>query len=747
MRVFLAILISIICPVLLEAQIDSVGSGHAMVFDGVNDYIDLGNIYDNVTLPVTISAWVNIDADAGPCPVFISQSQDNSPEYKGFWMYISPTAMSMEYGDGQGGNNPAYRRGKVASITGLTSRWIHICGVYRAKDNLDLYVNGINVGGSISGTSSLPMVSNYPNEVARIGLSISNSVTYRFKGKLDELRIFNIALTDDQIRNDMTRKLTGKESGLIGYWTFDETNGTTVYDKSPNKFNGQTSGNPLREFSGAALGNTSVATYSGNWSGAVLTSTSGDQKLEVSNITGNPAGIHIYHVSSLPSQTQNLNLSNVSSEYFGVFAAALDNDNGFTGKHYFKNEFACSVYTRNDNHVPSWDTNTLPVLVSNRFEIISSKTYPAPSQTFDLGADKQLCDADSYKISVAIDSTNKSFLWSTGQTTSSITITTTGEYKLTVTEGCESETDSVKIQLLQTPPDFSLGPDETACGFSGKILKPMNDDNGYVFTWQDGTHGTQYIVNSPGRYSLQIENTCGSKTDTINLNEWTSHLDFDLGPDREFCNVSMYQLTPSIDPNGKTFRWNTGDTSESIAATISGKYLLSVSDQCNTQIDSISIIFLKNPSDFSLGPDQVKCPYDEVLLSPIKNAEGLYFTWQDGSHDTTYNVTSEGAYWLQIENSCGVKSDTINFTVLNGDALFYPNVITPDGDKYNQNFILDTALDEPHLVIYNRWGTKVFEVQNYQNDWEGHGLEDGIYFYHILGKCAVDKKGWISIIR
>jgi hypothetical protein len=892
MKVFLTILFSIFCILLSEAQIDSVGSGHAMVFDGVDDYVDLGNIYDDVTLPFTISAWVNIDVDAGPCPVFISQSQDQSPAYKGFWMYVSPTAMSMEYGDGQGGNNPAFRRGKVASISGLTNRWIHICGVYRAKDNLDLYVNGINVGGSISGSSSLPMASNFPNEVARIGLSISNGVFYRFKGRIDELRIFKIALTQDEIRNDMTRKLTGKETGLIGYWTFDETSGATVYDKSPNKFNGQTSGNPLRDFSGAALGNTSVATYPGTWSGTVQTLTSGDQKVEVSKITGNPAGIHIYQVSSLPSQTQNLNLANVSDQYFGVFTAALDNDNGFTSKHYVTDELACNDNTRNDNHAASWNASTSPVLVSNRFETISAKNSVASGFSFDLGSDKQFCDVMSYKIPAPVDSANKSFLWNTGQTTPSITVNTTGEYKLTVTEGCESKTDSVKIDLLQTPPDFSLGPDEVACGFNGKILKPFssmkdfaftwqdgshndqyvvnmpgeywaqiqnacgsesdtveliakvsnlafdlgadkvlcelntyqittsidptgktfnwntgettqsispiatgkytlsvsdgcntftdsvklaflktpasfslgpdqvacafNDvvlqpsigsDDSLKFTWQDGTHSTHYIANSPGKYSLQIENQCGIKTDTVGLIAWISHLDFNLGPDKELCDANMYTLSPSIDPNEKTFLWSTGETSESINATISGKYILSVSDQCNTQTDSIIIFFLKSPSHFSLGPDQVICPSDEVLLNPVSDAEGFGFTWQDGSHEKIYNVISGGKYWLQIENSCGAKNDTITFTSFNPDDFFYPNVITPNGDDKNQVFKLDERMDQPYFAVFDHWGTKVFERQNYKNDWDGDGLADGVYFYRVLGKCAVDKKGWISITR
>jgi hypothetical protein len=62
-----------------------------------------------------------------------------------------------------------------------------------------------------------------------------NTIDQRyFSGVIDELRIWNIARTEADIRSTMNRLLTGTEANLVGYWRFDETSGTTFADRSPS---------------------------------------------------------------------------------------------------------------------------------------------------------------------------------------------------------------------------------------------------------------------------------------------------------------------------------------------------------------------------------------------------------------------------------------------------------------------------------------------------------------------------------
>ena len=85
-------------------------------FDGVDDYIDLGNIYDDLVLPVSISAWVYLEKNEF-CPIFTSQ--DNSPTYNGFQFVVGPITISMEYGDGRGEGIPYFRRSKNVVIPNI----------------------------------------------------------------------------------------------------------------------------------------------------------------------------------------------------------------------------------------------------------------------------------------------------------------------------------------------------------------------------------------------------------------------------------------------------------------------------------------------------------------------------------------------------------------------------------------------------------------------------------------------------
>jgi len=221
----------------------------AIQFDGVNDYIDLGDILNTTTFPVTVSAWVNVDpAVTTTNPVFTSQ--DNSTIYKGFWFATTNTNVYAEYGDGRGGNNPAYRKGKSANVGNITNNWKYVTAVLKGVSDVDIYVNGVNVGGSVTGSSGFTMSSNDP-ATAKIGKKFINGFTWYFKGTMDDVSVWNKALTATEISQYMNQLLVGNETGLIGYWNFDEASGTTVFDQTTSNFDGTIFGSATRLISTA----------------------------------------------------------------------------------------------------------------------------------------------------------------------------------------------------------------------------------------------------------------------------------------------------------------------------------------------------------------------------------------------------------------------------------------------------------------------------------------------------------------
>jgi hypothetical protein len=177
--------------------------GSAYHFDGVNDHIDLGDILDDIQLPVTVSAWVKMDPNGGMYyPVLITQ--DNLPLYNGFDFLVNKNMVGISYGDGNGENHPMFRRGKsTTTLPDYTGVWVHVTAVMKSRDNMSLYVNGVNVGGEYTGQSEEPMNSGFPEDVARIGRWSSNALTHFYKGSIDELKVWSRALTGGEIKASM----------------------------------------------------------------------------------------------------------------------------------------------------------------------------------------------------------------------------------------------------------------------------------------------------------------------------------------------------------------------------------------------------------------------------------------------------------------------------------------------------------------------------------------------------------------
>ncbi len=722
------------------SQTDHVGSGRAIRFDAVDDYVDLGNIYDDAKLPITISAWVFVEPSTQYIlPIFISQ--DNAPLYNGFWLCLSQTNLFFEYGDGRGENNSQFRRGKSVPIANMENRWMHVCAVAKSSSDIQLYVNGQNVGGSSTGDSNLPMSSDFPGDVAKIGYYKTNAVTHRFKGMIDELRIWNRGLSESEVRETMCRSLAGNEAGLIGYWNFDETEGDDLIDSSPNAFHGKVNGTAARVFSGAPIGEVSSYLYTGSWSGKNLAL----DDFSVTKVNGNPWGAHIYRVNHIPSQTDGLDASGVQLPYYGVFLA--DNNTGNTFDFVYGSNI-CSTYQRYDNSEPLWVQSLDFTGINTRAEII--RDFEQAKFDVDLGDDVQLCDAHNYLLSPGGSAAGKTFLWNTGATTQELSVTASGMYSLSVSEGCQVDADTVMVSFGHRPPQFSLGDDEVLCSLEPRLLKPTLETGDYVFKWQDGSTNPTFEATTFGTYWLQIENACGLAGDTISFTrkQFDTVLDVDLGDDVQLCDQNDYLLTPGGTASGKTFLWNTGATTQEITVTASGIYSVSVSEECQLDADTVTISFQNHPPVFSLGDDEALCSLEPRVLKPTLETGDYAFKWQDGSTNPTFEATTFGTYWLQIQNACGLAADTITFTRKQFDNIQTYNFISPDNeDDFNQYFIIDDRLVGSKLFVFNRWGKQVFASMSYHNEWTGGDLPSGVYFYTIENECTGALKGTVTIMK
>ncbi len=217
-----------------------------------------------------------------------------------------------------------------------TNKWHHVVGTYNGSV-LKVYVDGEEVGSSnFSGTIK---VSTGP---LRIGRMAESAQTREFDGSIEEVRIWNQALSLSDIRSRMCQTLNGNETGLVAYYPMDEFTGTTTADKSSNSFNGTLSTPaPTWEASTAHVGDTAVYAFPANWTGTTLSIAHMDgDSMTLSNVTGTPDGMFLYHTDGahLDTTPPVNHFSLMNKRYWGVFQSGSSqghqidyNFNGYPG--------------------------------------------------------------------------------------------------------------------------------------------------------------------------------------------------------------------------------------------------------------------------------------------------------------------------------------------------------------------------------------------------------------------------------
>ena len=119
------------------------------------------------------------------------------------------------------------------------------------------------------------------------------------------------------------------------------------------------------------------------------------------------------------------------------------------------------------------------------------------------------------------------------------------------------------------------------------------------------------------------------------------------------------------------------------------------------------------------------------------------------NRDITYTVTATTA------EGCTAKDD-ISVKVFIGPEIYVPNAFTPNNDGLNDVFIVKgDNVATVHMLIFDRWGEKVFESENADFNWDGtyrgKELNSGVFVYYLKATCfsnnEIIRKGNITIVK
>ncbi|MCF7811087.1 carboxypeptidase regulatory-like domain-containing protein, partial [bacterium] len=102
--------------------------------------------------------------------------------------------------------------------------WTHVAGTYDGQ-NIRLYING-DLRSTHGKRGNIRDV----DTSFFIGVRPLSDFIHCYNGDVDELRVWNITRTADEINEFMNIMLSGDEEGLVGYWRFDEGDGQILHD-------------------------------------------------------------------------------------------------------------------------------------------------------------------------------------------------------------------------------------------------------------------------------------------------------------------------------------------------------------------------------------------------------------------------------------------------------------------------------------------------------------------------------------
>ncbi|HOY33179.1 MAG TPA: gliding motility-associated C-terminal domain-containing protein [Bacteroidales bacterium] len=335
--------------------------------------------------------------------------------------------------------------------------------------------------------------------------------------------------------------------------------------------------------------------------------------------------------------------------------------------------------------------------------------------------------------------------------------------------GCSYDT-TLTIGVVQAPQP-ELGPSDTLCDNNlNFILSPGPADE---YIWSTGSTDSIQPVSSTGYYYVTMTNHNANNTldcissDSVFIKVLAYPTPIDLGPDT--CSTVPFPLDAEHSGGVFQYNWSTGATTQTINAVSSGTYSVTVAElfdhNCELS-DSRNVTIIPEPT-IEIGPDSTICSFNYFRMK-VKDANGFLdnnpytYLWTTDPVSNLNGLTSRevdfGCLTPDVVYNVGVAvtgcttvTDTRVITAKNCELEVF-NIITPNGDTYNDKFKV-TGLENfagSNMKIYNRWGKKVYESDNYGMDdselWDGGKDADGVYYY-VLTVNYGDSRGCVEALN
>jgi gliding motility-associated-like protein len=330
-----------------------------------------------------------------------------------------------------------------------------------------------------------------------------------------------------------------------------------------------------------------------------------------------------------------------------------------------------------------------------------------------------LLDAGNHYADVQTD-----YLWILGKDTlgkkETFMPAVSGQYRIEVKIGGQCDTSNLFRVTFKTFPPYDLGPPKDVC--SGDTLGLVANINlaTAAIVWSTGDSTKKIIVKTSGTYWVKISDQGCTTSDTVLVTYFPKPVDPGFSRDTIAC-FNTQVTFDALNPLNFKYKWNTGDSSESIVTSDSGLYQVTVYNSGCSQTFQTDLTFTQ-PVTFPLSNEYSLCEMDGQTII-LDAGSGGSWTWLPGNENTrTIVAVRSGDYSvIKTDSATGCSSD-FKLTVFNicQPKLYFPNAFSPNKDGENDVFkpYAKNVLTY-QLNILNRWGELIFTSTNVDEGWDG----------------------------
>jgi PKD repeat protein len=274
-------------------------------------------------------------------------------------------------------------------------------------------------------------------------------------------------------------------------------------------------------------------------------------------------------------------------------------------------------------------------------ESIFIQNYLMDKYTIELSLGEDVINDDNFcPVSIAATSGFQSYIWSTGDTSASITINESGIYYVqTVDLFNRIQIDSVVVYY----PQFNQLNNPILC-YGSQINWNTNLASPYSFLWQDNSTAPNFMITQPGVYYVKITDVfgCDSYSDTVNIVLDNFPTTAYIGNDTSLCTGNSIQL--QVGANVATnYLWSNGNTNDSLLITSGGSFWLEVSNINNCiarDTINISLTGIAPVADFVSNEVCIGLPTQFTDLSAAATGDSIIsweWSFSDGNQSTLQN--------------------------------------------------------------------------------------------------------------